>query len=395
MYTHGNISPLVLHLRLFHISCVWSVSFVSSFLDISLMKELYSYSKVRVGSLFVVAASRLLKMRNLFTKIRPEDKTTTFLDLILKVLHVLGMFRLPPRDSTTQRKTTGFYKLYMTFVFTFYALSIVLNILCVIFHASQSFGEFLVKSMETLGVIFIFLEIILLNKKAEVILRILSLVKKFEFIGREKVFYISRRLEQFTSILFLVMILCSCIPRYMSPLLSISESEEEILKKTYALKNPQYRLPLCLWLPCVDTSEPVVFRILYLVEMYLGLYWIALGFVAASFFPFIFLHLCGQHFVLSSRLKLLGRPTVYFPRGARYSRSYCDRLRQQYEIKQMKRCILFHQKLVSFRTLVSLFANQVDSSIILNELSTFYHEEKNTIFIYLWRIYVFVGYTYL
>lgn len=300
--------------------------------------------------------SRLLKMGNIFTEIRPQEKVTKFLDLQVQLLYVLGLFRLPPRVTHNSKHDFHcLHTLYMGFVFTFFAIFLVFNTLCVYIDSSQNFADFFTKSVENLGVTFLFFEIIIFNKNAEGIMRILSLMNKFDFTRNKRIFYIFRKLERLAFVIFVVSIMFVALSVFIGPILPI-EGNKEVVQKVHGFKYPLNRLPLRLWLPFLDPSEPYLFHIILSLEMYLGLLCITVGLMNATFYPFILLHLCGQHFVLSNQLKLLGKSTLYIPRRRTCSRSYRHHLKKECEIREMKKCIIFHQKLVHFRALVSLMS---------------------------------------
>lgn len=317
----------------------------------------------------------VVKMREKFA--RQEQKVTQFLDLILKLVALLGLFSLPSKNPQKSHPIT----VYMKFVFVFYAIFLICNISCLVRCSSKNLVEFLLIIMETCGMTFVFIEVVVLNLRRKNVLELLDRMNKFDITSSKTIFANCRKAERVIFFIFGSLIFFSVSVKFVNPFFSISETEAEYVQLIYGLKHPQNRLPLCLSLPYVDTSEPRYFWFLYALELYWALLVFSLGLVEALFFPFILLHLAGQHLVLSKQLRALGKQHVYLRKPhyipqTRCSRIYQDGLKRRRDLLEMRKCIVFHQKTVKFRALVSNFFPSITYCFLIIKLCLFVDNVK-------------------
>uniref|UniRef100_A0A8D8Z814 Odorant receptor n=1 Tax=Cacopsylla melanoneura TaxID=428564 RepID=A0A8D8Z814_9HEMI len=283
-----------------------------------------------------------------------KEKVSTYLDHQLSLLRFLGLFKLAD-DILVRPYRHLLQKIYIRFTFTYSIILLTLSYLCILFRASNSFIEVFKNLVETVAVSTLCMDIMLLNIKNTELLRLLDKMNTFDVTSKKSIYSNARKIERLIYVCYCVLIGFAMGIKYVIPFLPISSQHATFVQKVYGFKYPQKRLPMCLWIPYIDTSEPLWFPLFYLIEMYSAVLWFGLAITDALFYPFILLHFCGQHLVLASKLKNLGRSSVR-PRMRTLRRTLCDnRLREEQEIFEVKKCILFHRKLCSFRLQVKYF----------------------------------------
>ncbi|KAL1459190.1 hypothetical protein WDU94_011197 [Cyamophila willieti] len=266
---------------------------------------------------------------------------------------MLGLFQFP---SNLLNRTSKFQpclrQLYKWFVIFYLGIIVILSYFCVLFKSSKEFIEFFSTFTELGGATLICIEIIILNLKRRELFELLSRMNKFDLKSNKSVAF-CRRLERIFFFMINGNLIFVIILKFAEPFFPISYKSAQDIQSIYGLKYPQNRLPICLWLPFIDTSEPVCFYILYSIELYYGLLTFVLSTNAALFYPLIMFHLIGQHFVLAGQLKALGKTQLRKDSRVRPKPSNQERqrLKRLHDVLEMKECIVFHQKLLEFRVL--------------------------------------------
>ncbi|KAL1458515.1 hypothetical protein WDU94_008657 [Cyamophila willieti] len=181
-------------------------------------------------------------------------------------------------------------------------------------------------------------------KSADMI-KLLDMMNKFDVTTNKTFFVNARRMEKFALNACLVFTILYVIIKFANPFFPISSKEYQHVQAIYDFKYPQNRLPLCFWIPYVDTSEPHWFAILYLVEIHLAMLGFSLGAVQQLIYPFIILHLVGQYLILSHHLNNLdeGQQGVL--------KHWQKRRKRLSEVFKVRKCIIMHQNLLEFRKL--------------------------------------------
>ncbi|KAL1459610.1 hypothetical protein WDU94_011574 [Cyamophila willieti] len=194
------------------------------------------------------------------------------------------------------------------------------------------------------------------------VLKLIDLMKKFDVTSYPIIFTNSRRLERLTFFSYVGSVFIIMLLKVSYPFVPISDAEYEHVQTIYGYKYPQNRLPQCWVIPYVDLSVPRWFIPLYLSQ----LYFIPLFLVNATvilLFPFILLHLVGQHIVLSYKLMSLGKSPIGI--HSRHSRSH-QKIREAREKFELKKCIHIHQQLLHFRALYdSVTRKQIDLRVLI------------------------------
>uniref|UniRef100_A0A8D8S8S3 Uncharacterized protein n=1 Tax=Cacopsylla melanoneura TaxID=428564 RepID=A0A8D8S8S3_9HEMI len=182
----------------------------------------------------------------------------------------------------------------------------------------------------------------------------------------------SLSLFRWTWLVFVIITLSVMLLRCAITFFPINAQEYAHIQSVYGHKYPQNQLPQFLYIPrldtngpnwsvsSVDTSEPYWFAVLYLAEVYWAVLIVSMSTTFSVIVPFILLHFVGQHFVLSDKLRSLGKLSVGPnllkppPMGPRHRlRHYREEQKKVHrDLTQVRQCIVDHQKLVEFRALV-------------------------------------------
>lgn len=266
------------------------------------------------------------------------------MDLMLKTLSMIGLYHLPGT------KATLFRKIYMGFTFLFCGLTLVSMYLCAVLRTAKDIVELFKALMETVGMTYLSVQIVFLNVKRNEIHELLRSLNTFDITSNRKIFTISRKLERLTFYLFGSLITFLPFLMLCSPFLPVSDKQLEHVKEIFELENPRLRLPYCLYIPYLDTSQPFWFTTLYLLQMYSAIYWVSLGIAEVLLTPFILMHLTGQYLILSQKLKTLGKTTTVG--NQTQSRHYASKKAR--DIFETRNSIMMHQKLVRFRAQVTI-----------------------------------------
>uniref|UniRef100_A0A8D9AK47 Uncharacterized protein n=1 Tax=Cacopsylla melanoneura TaxID=428564 RepID=A0A8D9AK47_9HEMI len=274
-----------------------------------------------------------------------DEKVTKFLYLQLTIITVLGLFNLPGTQPSV-KYVPSLYKIYMGFTFGFFGTFLTLWSLCAAIKASKDFVEFFLILYEVVSVISMFVEIIFLSMNRVNFLKLLGKMKKFDVTTYPIILIKSSQLEHWTMLCYVGSVFMLMLVKCGYPFFTIDEEECNHIQEIYGYKYPQNRLPICVWIPYVDTSEPRWFIPLYILELHVFLLSFA-STVVYMMFPFIILHLVGQHIVLSYNLHCLGKS----PMGTN-SRQYHSQAKKSREVFQVRKCIVFHQRLLDFRAQV-------------------------------------------
>ncbi|KAL1464473.1 hypothetical protein WDU94_004119 [Cyamophila willieti] len=295
-----------------------------------------------------------------------QKEVTKYLKLQLDVLRVLGLFKLS-RSEISHPYRFQLQKIYITFTYTLSTIVLTLGYLCAFLKASKNFSELFKSLVEIVCVSTILIDIILLNMKNTELLKLLDLMNSFDVTSRRSVFNDARKYERVVFVSYCVLIGFASACSFLLPFLPLSNEKCEFFQQIYGFKYPQNRLPTCLWIPYIDTSEPRWFTLFYTIEIYTAILWIGLAITDALFYPFILLHLSGQYKVLSSKLKILGRSSMCAASKWTLLKTLREkRMKRTQEIFEVKKCILFHRRLLSFRTLFdSVMARNIQFRVII------------------------------
>lgn len=292
-------------------------------------------------------SEKVKNVGNLFRiqTIRP-GKVTKFMDSLLKLLNALGLFKSPGRRQSPYSHLLQSF--YMGFAQGQFAFCLVLIYSCTFVCSSKDFLEFFTLLMEVTCMTMILTEVLLLNTKRAQLLKLLERINKFDVASYPSPLMKYHWLEQFTWLFYGGFTFVTYLIKFVGVFIPITAEEVEHTRRIYGLKYPQNRLPVCMWIPYVDTSEPRYYVPLYLQELYMATLGFSMVMTSALLIPFIILHLVGQHLVLCRWLESLGKNCVGAGPGSR--------LQDAYDVYQMRRCIVLHRRLLDFRSQVKYLA---------------------------------------
>lgn len=239
--------------------------------------------------------------------------------------------------------------MYYRLSFGLFAGYMVLIYLCAFVKASKDFLEFFMIFMEVVCINMFLIEVIMLNRSRDDVKKLLNQINEFDISSQPIIFKRSRMLEQFCFYFYVLLVVFVNMIRGSSVFFPLSSEEYGHIQEIYGYKNPQNRLLICIWIPCVDTSQLPGFIFFYLFELYIGVILSSVAVVLIMVIICILLHFVGQHFVLSKQLSALGDSKTW-TRFAPHQR----RLKKAHDMHQVRSCILFHQKLLDFRSLVRI-----------------------------------------
>ncbi|KAL1450061.1 hypothetical protein WDU94_002518 [Cyamophila willieti] len=281
-----------------------------------------------------------------------SDRVTKYLDYQLKFLDILGLFQLPNVLNGKSKSLQFLRQLHKSFTFFLLGTIITLNYLCVLIKSSKEFIEFSTVFMEVVATTLVFIEMVFFNLKRRELGELLSRMNHSDLTCNRRV-AICRRLERICFFMMNGTIFVITFIKLVEPFFPISFKSAQEIQSIYGLKYPQNRLPFCLWIPLIDTSEPSCFFGLYFIQLYVGFLVFASSTNAVMFFPLIILHLVKQHFVLAGRLESLGKTQLRKASRVRHKLSdqESQRLKILHDVLEMKKCIVLHQKLLEFRAL--------------------------------------------
>lgn len=170
--------------------------------------------------------------------------------------------------------------------------------------------------------------------------------------------------------IFSAIIFIATSGNFMETMLPISESDLEILRYVYRTKHPERQLPVNLRVPFLDETESWSYEILYAISFYaLFLHWIW-STVISSLTPILLIHVKGQYAILCKYVTMIGAEhrdsqgnRIYYTdiekneyvfkmdtKDKNQNRKY----NEIYERLFLRQIVLFHQKLLLFRSEVSI-----------------------------------------
>uniref|UniRef100_A0A8D9B4A8 Odorant receptor n=1 Tax=Cacopsylla melanoneura TaxID=428564 RepID=A0A8D9B4A8_9HEMI len=201
--------------------------------------------------------------------LKNENRVTKYLHLQLNLLSMLGLFK--STKSSTRSSSTWHQQLHMVFSFTFFATLLTLTFVCVVTKSSKEFAEFSNIIFELLGMTLLFCQAVVLNTRRPALIELLKKMEKFDLNSQRMIFTTYRRLERLAFFVLYGGIGFVVLLKFSVPFFPIDARSAAHVQSIYGFKYPQNRLPQCLALPFVDTSEPSWFYVLYMLEIYAGI----------------------------------------------------------------------------------------------------------------------------
>uniref|UniRef100_A0A8D9E4F0 Uncharacterized protein n=1 Tax=Cacopsylla melanoneura TaxID=428564 RepID=A0A8D9E4F0_9HEMI len=198
--------------------------------------------------------------------LKNENRVTKYLHLQLKLLSVLGLFK----STKSSTASSALHQFHMGFSFTFFATFLTLTYICAVTKSSKEFAEFSNIIFELLGMTLLFCQAVVLNTRRPALIELLKKMEKFDLNSQRMIFTTYRRLERLAFFVYYAAICFMFLLKFSIPFFPIDARSAAHVQSIYGFKYPQNRLPQCLALPFVDTSEPKWFYVLYVLEIYAG-----------------------------------------------------------------------------------------------------------------------------
>ncbi|KAL1448482.1 hypothetical protein WDU94_012314 [Cyamophila willieti] len=295
---------------------------------------------------------------SLQTSFLGDEKVAQILHRLLSVMSLFGVFQLP--GSLLCRKFPSLHKIYMGFTFLVIGILLSLSFNCAFTKLSTSFIDFFPMFLQLSQIGMLSIRVFILNKQRDDFLQLVDLINQFDVFSYPMVFIIKyHRLERLATFTYMGSIFGLVLLFNLSSILTaFNDKNHQYLQTIYGFKYPQNRLPICLWIPSVDTSELHWFIPLFILELYFQWLVFVMSFFALIF-PDILIHLVGQHFVLFYKLKSLGKsPLVKVTHkwmsnqpmrtSSKLVRDRQYQIKRTQDILQVKKCIVLHQRLLRF-----------------------------------------------
>uniref|UniRef100_A0A8D8SSM8 Odorant receptor n=1 Tax=Cacopsylla melanoneura TaxID=428564 RepID=A0A8D8SSM8_9HEMI len=197
--------------------------------------------------------------------LKNENRVTKYLHLQLKLLSVLGLFK----STKSSTASSALHQFHMGFSFTFFATFLTLTYICAVTKSSKEFAEFSNIIFELIGMAMLFFQTVLLNSRRSGLIELLEKMDKFDLNSHRTIFIAVRRLERLAFFVLYGGIGFVVLLKFSVPFFPIDARSAAHVQSIYGFKYPQNRLPMCLGLPFVDTSEPSWFYVLYMLEILL------------------------------------------------------------------------------------------------------------------------------
>uniref|UniRef100_A0A8D9E5H6 Uncharacterized protein n=1 Tax=Cacopsylla melanoneura TaxID=428564 RepID=A0A8D9E5H6_9HEMI len=198
--------------------------------------------------------------------LKNENRVTKYLHLQLNLLSMLGLFK----STKSSNGSSALHQFHMGFSFTFFATFLTLTYICAVTKSSKEFAEFSNIIFELLGMTLLFCQAVVLNTRRPALIELLKKMEKFDLNSQRMIFTTYRRLERLAFFVYYAAICFMFLLKFSIPFFPIDARSAAHVQSIYGFKYPQNRLPMCLGLPFVDTSEPKWFYVLYVLEIYAG-----------------------------------------------------------------------------------------------------------------------------
>lgn len=173
---------------------------------------------------------------------------------------------------------------------------------------------------------------------------------------------------------FCIFVLVALSGSILETMLSISETELEIRRYVYRTKHPERRLPYNVRVPFLDETETCWYEILYATSVYITFVYWTWSTLVFCLIPIIVIHVRGQYDILCKYVTMIGSEhkdsegyRIYYTSiednqyllqkdmkdGTRKKGIGRDNMNAIYERVFLRQIVMFHKKLMSFRSEVS------------------------------------------
>ncbi|KAI5696394.1 hypothetical protein M8J75_012491 [Diaphorina citri] len=286
---------------------------------------------------------------------------------LLTIFHYTGLVSLPGFYAMEQ--ANRLHRLYKNLTHALCVLAMLSNMASTVIYSIKEQPEFLMKSIDNIGSLLLFVELYLNNLHLSELIALVHQVEKLT-LHDPKVLKRCQRQEKIFFYTFITLLFASFASLFVESVIPLPQEEIDFLARIYDRKHPENRLPVNMWIFYIDTSDPAYFYYIYIFETYfLGLAFI-LGINLFTFCPIILIYLSGQYYILEKCLVQLGSTTNQENGLVHYTdlwnnkfivlSSQCQsgkkgrtqstvRQHALHDVLQIKQMVIFHQKLIELQ----------------------------------------------
>lgn len=306
-----------------------------------------------------------------------KERLSKHLRTMMKVLHLLGLITLPVTHAKPWLKHVRMT--YMCCAHVLYLSFAMANLISVLHYSRRDQSEFIIRLVEGIGVWTLYVEILNLVLNRDGVLRILDTIdaatvtEAFDTPNNKALLEKYRKIETSAFYSTSGFVFVTAFLKALEPLAPKSQSSVNFHGELYELQYPRNKLPFPLSLPGLDFSQPSLYVMAYVFEMYILLVNITvMVIVLIIFVPLILLQLSARNQLLAKQLETVGswnswekkqnveNPVSGTSNGICLSKRIFDSRTPdrkavliRAEVDRMRMLIKFHQELLEFRQQVS------------------------------------------
>ncbi|KAI5722991.1 hypothetical protein M8J76_016582 [Diaphorina citri] len=224
----------------------------------------------------------------------------------LHSLHMFGFLSLP--NFYQDPRKTQWHRYYSNVVVTTLFLHNVSTTSALFVYCVHDLGDFFEKVFEGLACVICAVDVFYLRWNLAQFLALLDSFEEFALRHARNPTLVSlKRREKNVLRLVRVVMALSVIGLNLLPLLPKSPQELARLQRIYKHKYPQNTFSVPLYIPYIDTSEPTVYAILYVLTAFCGFLYYSTLTMTAVVFSFLVFDLKAYAEVASALVLLLGQ----------------------------------------------------------------------------------------
>ncbi|KAL1451756.1 hypothetical protein WDU94_006104 [Cyamophila willieti] len=223
----------------------------------------------------------------------------------LRLLHWTGLIHLP--NSSHSVRLNKLHQIYSWSVHFMLVETSGLLIVSLLFRSIHDTKDFMEKLIEVLFAMTFTAEILLIKIHIQKVLDLINYMEDHFLPVPPEIKKDCWKEEMITVVVVASSLMSVLIARIHETFLPWPQHDLDLIRELYGKKNPERLLPSNLWVPWIDTSEPIIYNIFYAyTTLMLILYLIAMAYCVLQITLFL-TPLEGQFKVLAKCLAQLGR----------------------------------------------------------------------------------------
>ncbi|KAI5713165.1 hypothetical protein M8J76_006775 [Diaphorina citri] len=232
-------------------------------------------------------------------------KPTFYLRKLLTILHLFGLLRLPNYYDEQWQSTLHLF--YWGCTHSVMSVAILSNITSTFVYSTRNLAEFLQRLFESISFCGYYYETVLLNIKLTQLLSILDKLDNSFCTVQSKMFWKCKREERTLMIGCFILVINTILATFIEAFfLPLDEVDRALIKTIYNRQHGR-KLPVNLYVPGIDISEPMYFLICSFFTVYLAGLLVVLGTVCFCNFPLFVMNVELQIRVLSRYVRMIGK----------------------------------------------------------------------------------------